>query len=40
MQSFLDIVADSAEVEAFLVSKTAIQYLSEHYLKNAYEYIV
>ena len=40
MMSFLDIVADSAEVEAYLITKTAIQYLSDHYLKNIYEVIV
>ena len=40
MMSFLDIVADSAVVEAYLINKQAIQYLSDHYLKNIYEVIV
>ena len=33
-------VADSAEVEAYLITKTAIQYLADNHLKNIYEIIV
>ena len=40
MKSFLDIVADSACVEAYLITKQGIQYLSDKYLKNVYEMIV
>ena len=40
MKSFLDIVADSAVVEAYLITKTAMQYLTEGHLKNIYELIV
>ena len=40
MKSLLDVVADSAVVEVYLISKNAIQYLSDNYLKNAYEFIV
>lgn len=36
----MDIVADSAEVEAYLITKTAIQYLADNHLKNIYEIIV
>ena len=40
MKSFLDVVADSAVVEAYLITKTAIQYLADYHLKNIYEIIV
>ena len=40
MKSFLDIVADSACVEAYLITKQGIQYLSEKYLTSVYESIV
>ena len=40
MKSFLDVVADSAIVECFLLTKQGIQYLSDQYLKNIYEEIV
>lgn len=40
MKSMLDVVADSAVVEAYLITKTAINYLNDNYLKNAYEFIV
>ena len=40
MKSFLDIVADSAVVEAYLITKKAMQYLTEGHLKNIYELIV
>lgn len=32
MKSFLDVVADSAVVEAFLITTQGIQYLSDQYL--------
>lgn len=40
MKSFLDIVADSASVEAFLITKQGLEYLSQQNLKNVYETIV
>ena len=40
MKSFLDVVADSAVVEAFLITTQGIQYLSDQYLQNIYENIV
>jgi len=40
MKSFLDVVADSAVVEAFMINKQSIQYLSDAYLKNIFENIV
>jgi len=40
MKSFLDIVADSAVVEAYCITKQAIQFLSDSNLKNIYEIIV
>lgn len=40
MKSFLDVVANSACVEAFLISKQAIEYLTTQNLKNIFEYIV
>ena len=40
MKSFLDIVADSAQVEAYLITKQNLEYLSGQNLKNVYETIV
>ena len=40
MKSFLDIVADSASVEAFLITKSALEFLTGQNLKNVYETIV
>ena len=40
MKSLLDIVADSAVVEAYLITKQGIQYLSDKFLKGIYEDIV
>ena len=40
MKSFLDVVANSACVEAYLITKPGIEYLSGQNLKNIYECIV
>ena len=40
MKSFLDVVAMSACVEVFLITKQGIEYLSGQNLKNIYECIV
>lgn len=40
MKSLLDVVADSAIVECYLLTKHAIHYLSDTYLKGVFEDIV
>ena len=40
MKSFLDIVADSASVETYLITKQNLEFLSGQNLKNVYETIV
>ena len=40
MKSFLDVVADSAIVDCYMLTKQAIHYLSDQYLKSVFEDIV
>ena len=40
MKSYLDVIADSGTVEAYLVTKQEMQYLSDHFLETIYDHIV
>ena len=40
MKSFLDVIADSGTVEAYLITRQEMQYLSEHFLTQIYDSIV